>query len=71
MEIFKKYEKQAHESIQKKKEEREATERKRKQKAEQKKKEEEAAQNKEATITELTDEEAEKLKEEIEKVSKK
>ncbi|XP_067012833.1 nuclear migration protein nudC [Anabrus simplex] len=63
MSAFKKYQMEALRLHNQKKEEREAIERKLKEKAEQKKREEE----KSATITELTEEEAERLQKEIEK----
>ncbi|GLG99800.1 hypothetical protein R5R35_013825 [Gryllus longicercus] len=64
---FKKYETQALEIQGKKKEEKEASERKRKERAQKKKEEEErkASVPTEATITELTEEEAEKLQKEL------
>jgi organic hydroperoxide reductase OsmC/OhrA len=66
---FKKYEKQALDLHTKKKEEREENEKKRKDRLAQKKKEEEVLSAKaEATITELTDDEAVQLQKEIEKV---
>nr|CAD7443433.1 unnamed protein product [Timema bartmani]CAD7456361.1 unnamed protein product [Timema tahoe] len=61
---FHKYEDQALDIINKKKEEKEASERKKKEKAQKKKEEEEKAQD-EATITELTDEEALSLQKEL------
>jgi hypothetical protein len=67
---FKKYQKQALDLDAKKKEEREENEKKRKDRLAQKKKEEESLNSKEeATITELTDDEAFQLQKEIEKVS--
>jgi mannose-1-phosphate guanylyltransferase len=69
MEKFRKYEKQALELHSKKKAEREDNEKKRKDRLEQKKKEEETLDAKsEATITELTDDEALQLQKEIDKV---
>jgi hypothetical protein len=66
---FKKYEKQALDLHNKKKEEREENEKKRKDRLVQKRKEEEVLTAKtEATITELTDDEALQLQKEIEKV---
>jgi organic hydroperoxide reductase OsmC/OhrA len=66
---FKKYEKQALDSHNKKIEEREENEKKRKDRLAQKKKEDEVLNAKaEATITELTDDEALQLEKEIEKV---
>lgn len=74
MSKFKKYEKQALELLSKKKEEREEIERKRKEKLAQKRKEEEEEENKmnvkEATITELTDDEAVELQKEIDEGKK-
>lgn len=67
--IFEKYEKPALAEIAKKKEEREAAERRRKERIQQRKAEEEGQNASESVpkIKELTDEEAEKLKEKIEK----
>jgi hypothetical protein len=70
MEKFRKYQKQALDLHAKKKEEREENERKRKDRLAQKKKEEESLTSKEeATITELTDDEALQLQKEIDEVS--
>jgi len=66
---FRKYEKQALELHSKKQAEREDNEKKRKDRLTQKKKEEEISDDKsEASITELTDDEALQLQKEIEKV---
>ncbi|XP_069669030.1 nuclear migration protein nudC [Periplaneta americana] len=64
---FRKYEKQALDLHAKKQEEREESERKRREKLAQKKKEEESLNVKEATITELTDDEALALQKELDK----
>lgn len=69
MEKFRKYEKQALDLHTKKKEEREENEKKRKDRLAQKKMEEQVLNPKpEATITELTDDEALKLQKEIDQV---